>query len=148
MARPYGAVAEMFGRVPNSYRVLAHSPHVAGVLLLFNAVMQREGPGSLLPAKIKDMVVIKTGQVNDCAYGLAHNSSLGQAAGITDSQVEAIGSYGYMDSPHLSEREQAAVLWADHVTRNTARVRRCFRVGAVALLRGGERRAHPHKRPL
>lgn len=28
-----------------------------------------------------------------------------------------------MDSPHLSEREKAAVLWAEHVTKNTARSR-------------------------
>ena len=68
VARLYGAVAEMLGLVPNSYRALAHSPHVAGVLLPFNAVMQREGPGSLLSAKIKEMVVIKTSQVNGCAY--------------------------------------------------------------------------------
>ncbi len=26
-----------------------------------------------------------------------------------------------MDSPHLSAREKAAALWAEHVTRNTAR---------------------------
>ena len=29
-----------------------------------------------------------------------------------------------MDSPHLSDREKAAVLWAEHVTKNTARDRR------------------------
>ena len=45
VARLYGAAAEMLGRVPNSYRALAHLPHVAGVLLPFNAAMQREGPG-------------------------------------------------------------------------------------------------------
>ncbi len=28
-----------------------------------------------------------------------------------------------MSSPHLSPREKAAVLWAEHVTRNTARSR-------------------------
>jgi hypothetical protein len=37
--------------------------------------------------------------------------------------VEAIGSDGYMNSPHLSPREKAAVLWAEHVTKNTARSR-------------------------
>lgn len=28
-----------------------------------------------------------------------------------------------MTSPHLSERERAAVLWAEHVTKNTAKER-------------------------
>lgn len=35
----------------------------------------------------------------------------------------AIGSDDYMESPHLNAREKAAVLWAEHVTRNTARSR-------------------------
>ncbi len=56
-------------------------------------------------------------------YSLAHNTSLGRAAGITEDQIEAIGSDDYMTSPHLTPRERTAVLWAEHVTRNTARAR-------------------------
>jgi hypothetical protein len=37
--------------------------------------------------------------------------------------VLAIGSDDYMNSPLLSPREKAAVLWAEHVTKNTARKR-------------------------
>lgn len=66
--RLYDAVAQMLGRVPHSYRVLAHTPHVARALLPFNAVLQREGAGSLLSAKIKEMAVIKTSKLNGCAY--------------------------------------------------------------------------------
>jgi hypothetical protein len=49
--------------------------------------------------------------------------SLGQAAGITEEQIAAIESDDYMRSSLLSGREKAAVLWAEHVTRNTARDR-------------------------
>ena len=35
----------------------------------------------------------------------------------------AIGADDYMESPFLSPREKAAVLWAEHVTKNTARKR-------------------------
>ena len=48
---------------------------------------------------------------------------LGQATGITEEQIALIQSDGYMDSPLLSPREKAAVLWAEHVTRNTAKSR-------------------------
>lgn len=34
-----------------------------------------------------------------------------------------ICSDDYMDSPTMSAREKAAVLWAEHVTKNTARTR-------------------------
>lgn len=43
--------------------------------------------------------------------------------GITEEQVTAIGSDAYMNSPLLSPREKAAVLWAEHVTKNTAKHR-------------------------
>ncbi len=43
--------------------------------------------------------------------------------GITDEHVAAIGSDEYMDSPLLTPREKATVLWAEHVTRNTAKFR-------------------------
>ncbi len=58
----------MLGRVPNSYRALLHSPHVAAVLLPLNAVLQREGAGSVLSTRLKEMVIIKTSQINGCAY--------------------------------------------------------------------------------
>ena len=43
--------------------------------------------------------------------------------GITDEHVAAIGSDEYMDSPLLTPREKATVLWAEQVTRNTAKSR-------------------------
>lgn len=43
--------------------------------------------------------------------------------GITDEHVAVIGSDEYMDSPLLTPKEKATVLWAEHVTRNTAKVR-------------------------
>jgi len=39
------------------------------------------------------------------------------------SPVLEIGSNDYLESPHFSPREYAAVLWAEHVIRNTARDR-------------------------
>jgi len=38
------------------------------LLLPFNASMQREGAGSLLTSKIKEMVIIKTSHINACNY--------------------------------------------------------------------------------
>ncbi len=68
IANLFDAVTAMLGRVPNSYRVLARVPMVAKMLVPFNAVMQRQGAGSLLTTKIKEMVVIKTSHLNGCKY--------------------------------------------------------------------------------
>jgi len=64
----FTAVTAMLGRVPNSYRTLARSPLVAKMLIPFNAVVQREGAGSVLSTKLKEMVVIKTSHINACNY--------------------------------------------------------------------------------
>ena len=52
----------------NSGRLTAHIPYIARWLIPLIASMQRNGAGSILPAKIKTMVDIKTSTVNDCAY--------------------------------------------------------------------------------
>lgn len=64
----YDAVTAMLGRVPASYQAMAHSPLVAKMLVPFNATLQRQGAGSVLETKIKEMVVIKTSHLNGCNY--------------------------------------------------------------------------------
>ena len=64
----YSSATAMLGRVANSYRTMAHTPHLASLLLPFAASLQREGAGSLLSTKIKEMAVIKTTQINGCNY--------------------------------------------------------------------------------
>ncbi len=68
VATLFDAVQAMLGRVPHSYRILAQSPLVAKMLVPFNAVLQRQGAGSVLTTRIKEMVVIKTSRINGCAY--------------------------------------------------------------------------------
>ena len=111
------------GRVNNHVRLYAHSPFLARLGSLFSLALHREGLGSVLSCKIKEMAIIKTSKLNGCGYCYAHNTALGEAAGITEEQVMAIDGDDYMTSPHLSPRERAAVLWAEHVTKNTAKDR-------------------------
>lgn len=64
----FDAVKAMLGRVPNSYRIIGRSPLVAKMLVPFNAVVQRQGAGSVLSTRLKEMVVIKTSHLNGCKY--------------------------------------------------------------------------------
>ncbi len=68
VATLFDGVTAMLGRVPNSYRVMANSPLVATMLVPFNGVLQRQGAGSLLSTRIKEMAVIKTSHLNGCKY--------------------------------------------------------------------------------
>ena len=116
----FGAVTALLGRVPHFYRTISHAPLLAMLFLPINAANQREWPGARLSGRIKEMVVIKTSHVNGCDYCYAHNTSLGQAAGISQEQIIDMSGDDYKESANFTERERAAVLWAEHVTRNTA----------------------------
>ena len=116
----YDAVTELLGRVPHFYRTISNAPFLAMLLLPINAAAQREWPGTRISGKPKEMVVIKTSHTNGCNYCYAHNTSLGQAAGITHDQIIAISSEDYLTSELFSEREKSAILWAENMTRNTA----------------------------
>lgn len=116
----YGAVTALLGRVPHFYRSISNAPFLAMLFLPINAAAQREWPGTRISGKIKEMVVIKTSHVNECEYCYAHNTSLGQAAGITHDQVIEMSSDDYLTSDLFTEREKAAILWAENMTRNTA----------------------------
>ena len=116
----YGAVTQLLGRVPNFYRTISHAPWLVMLMLGFNAAVQRQWPGTRLPGRIKEMVVIKTSHVNGCHYCYAHNTALGQAAGITHDEIIAMSSDAYLESETLSDREKAAIQWAEAVTNNSA----------------------------
>ena len=120
LAAFYEAVTGLLGRVPNFYRTISHAPWYAMLLLPFNASVQRQWPGSRLPGRIKELVVIKTSHVNRCRYCYAHNSALGQAAGITLEEVAEISSNDFLTSATLSDAEKLAVRWAEAVTTNAA----------------------------
>ena len=64
----YEGAKKTTARVSNFYRALANSPRVAQMLLLFNNVLQREGVGSVLSSRIKEIVIIKTSKLNECKY--------------------------------------------------------------------------------
>ena len=116
----YEAVTGLVGRVPNAYRTMAHAPYLAMLFLPFQAANQREWPGVRMSGKIKEMVIIKTSHINGCEYCYAHNTALGEAAGISHDQVIAISSDDYLTSDLFDARERAAIEWAEHMTKNTA----------------------------
>ncbi len=116
----YEAVTGLVGRVPNAYRTMAHAPYLAMLFLPFQAANQREWPGVRMSGKIKEMVIIKTSHINGCDYCYAHNTALGEAAGISHDQVIAMSSDDYLTSDLFDARERAALEWAEHMTRNTA----------------------------
>lgn len=55
-------------RQGNSFRATANSPFLARILYPFTQTLMREGLGTVLSSKIKEIAVIKTSQINGCEY--------------------------------------------------------------------------------
>lgn len=59
---------QLLGRVSNLFRTLAHSPSEAKWLLPFLVTAQREGPGTVLDPRLRELAIVKTSLLNGCRY--------------------------------------------------------------------------------
>jgi len=118
----YDAVIKQWGRVSNFSQVLAHQPAaLAGWLLPNESIRLNNVKSDPDYVKIQQLVIIKTSALNRSAYCMSHNVPLGKKLGLSEEQIAAAQGDDYMNSPHLDERQKAAVRWADAVTKMTAR---------------------------
>ena len=122
-ARYLAAAEPLLGGLSNAVRTWAHDPHQAKLFLPLQMVLEREGAGSILPTALKLLVSIRIGHLNAATYSLAHRSALARAAGLPGAQRAALADAGWKTSAHFSPAEAAAILWAEHVTDNTAKRR-------------------------
>lgn len=101
-------------------RTAAYAPHMARWWIPMIAAIQRGGEGANLEPRIKELVVLKTSTLNECAFCTGHNVNLGRLAGLTTDEIEAVSGDDWASWPTFDDRDRAAVLWADRVTRNIA----------------------------
>lgn len=58
----------MMGRVSNFIRTVANSPQEVKWLIPFLVTFQREGEGTLLPGRFRELAIVKTSLLNGCRY--------------------------------------------------------------------------------
>jgi alkylhydroperoxidase family enzyme len=115
------AAALLFGGVTSAIRLWAHIPHIGKLFQPLYITLERDGAGSVLTARVRLMVLLRTHAALAASYLLAHHTALARTAGITDEELSALAS-GDPASPSLfAPRERAAIDWAGHVAKNTAK---------------------------
>jgi alkylhydroperoxidase family enzyme len=118
----YDGVLKQWGRISNFSQVLAHQPAaLAGWMLPNESIRLNKVKSDPAYVRIQQLVIIKTSALNQSAYCMSHNVPLGRKVGLTQAQIEAAQGSDYMRSPHLDERQKAAIRWAEAVTLLTAR---------------------------
>lgn len=128
-AKPFGSYAwylrpffwnqrRKYSRVLDAALLWARSPRLfLGVAILYGMIDRRRSP--IEPA-LRSLVTVRVSQVNWCAFCIDLNSATLIKRGASPEKIEAIGAW--RNSTLFSERERAALDYAEAMTRSDTRV--------------------------
>jgi 4-carboxymuconolactone decarboxylase len=75
----------------NALSTFAHHPALAKAFLRFNVHLLMS---STLPARIRELAILRVAHRRDCAYEWSHHVSMAKDEGITDDQIAAVKTFG------------------------------------------------------
>ena len=101
------------GNVPNMFRVMAHRPEIFATMQAHFAAVLNTGTVS---TKLKELIIVRTSQVNDTPYCLASHTLLAHNLGWTDDQLSHLAEWPQRNDFTLAEK--AALRLAETVTRD------------------------------
>jgi len=117
IAALYDKVFAQRGNVPNMFRVMAHRPEIFSTMQAhFGAVLNT----GTVSTKLKELIIVRTSQVNDTPYCLASHTILARGLGWSDDQLAHLADWQQRED--FSPAEKAALRLAETVTRDAHRV--------------------------
>ena len=125
------------GNVPYFFRTLAHRPEIMQTAIAHLDAVMNTGT---VPKALKELVIVRTSQLNCTEYCLASHTMLAKKLGWTDEHIAAL--HHAAESDLFSEREKAAILLAETMARDAhtcsdeqfAQLRQHFDEGEVVEL--------------
>jgi uncharacterized peroxidase-related enzyme len=101
------------GNVPNMFRVMAHRPEIFATMQAhFGAVLNT----GTVPTRLKELIIVRTSQVNQTPYCLASHTILAKNLGWTDEQLARLADWPQRSD--FTPAEKAALRLAETVTRD------------------------------
>jgi len=101
------------GNVPNMFRVMAHRPEIFATMQAhFGAVLNT----GTVSTKLKELIIVRTSQVNDTPYCLASHTILARGLGWSDDQLNHLADWQHRAD--FTPAEKAALRLAETVTRD------------------------------
>ena len=101
------------GNVPNMFRVMAHRPEIFATMQSHFAAVLNTGTVS---AKLKELIIVRTSQVNVTPYCLASHTILARNLGWNDDQLAHLADWPQRED--FTAAEKAALRLAETVTRD------------------------------
>src|SRR5579863_3898028 len=101
------------GNVPNMFRVMAHRPEIFATMQAhFGAVLNT----GTVSTRLKELIIVRTSQVNQTPYCLASHTILARNLGWSDDQLSNLADWQRRDD--FTPAEKAALRLAETVTRD------------------------------
>ncbi len=101
------------GNVPNMFRVMAHRPEIYATMQAHFAAVLSTGTVS---TKLKELIIVRTSQVNETPYCLASHTILAKGLGWSDDQLTHLADWPQRED--FTPAEKAALRLAETVTRD------------------------------
>ena len=112
----YDRVLRDRGNVPNMFRTLAHRPQIFETIIAHMDAVLKTGT---LSTALKELVIVRTSQLNCTAYCLASHTALAKRLGWTDAQIASL--HDAPASPLFTAAEKAAIHLAEVMTLDSHR---------------------------
>jgi uncharacterized peroxidase-related enzyme len=104
------------GNVPNMFRTVAHRPEIFATMIAhFEAILNT----GTLPTRLKELVIVRTSQMNACDYCLASHTTICRKLGWTSDQIDHLADFEKRDD--FSPAEKAALHLAEKMTTDANR---------------------------
>ncbi len=113
IAAGFDKVFAQRGNVPNMFRVMAHRPEIFTTMQAHFAAVLNTGT---VPTKLKELIIVRTSQVNDTPYCLASHTILARNLGWSEDQLAHLA--GWRNRQDFTAAEKAALRLAETVTRD------------------------------
>jgi uncharacterized peroxidase-related enzyme len=110
----YDKIFAVRGNVPNMFRVMAHQPEIFATMQAHFAAVLNTGTVS---TRLKELIIVRTSQVNQTPYCLASHTILARKLGWTDDQLTHLSEWPRRDD--FTPAEKAALRLAETVTRDS-----------------------------
>ena len=113
MVALYDEIFAQRGNVPNMFRTMAHRPEIFRTMMAHFAAVLNTGTVS---TALKELIIVRTSQINETPYCLASHTVLARNLGWSDEQLSHLAEWP--ERTDFSPAEKAALRLAETVTRN------------------------------
>ncbi len=117
LAELYDRIFAQRGNVPNMFRTMAHRPEIFRTMMEHFAAVLNTGTVS---TALKELIIVRTSQLNRTPYCLASHTQLARGLGWTDDQIDNLPNWASRED--FTTREKVALKLAETVTLDAHRL--------------------------